>query len=365
MAITRTGKTTSFSSSVLSVLTTASITPTANALVIATLWYTRASSLAVEVPTCSGNGLTWVLVKNLQLGANLDCGVATFAALGSAPSPGPVTFTFSNAHGEFLWEIGEYTGPEISTTQPYGNVASAQTTSPATSASPLTITMGAFSSASNRPYGVGVNRGSTLSGEASWTSLESDGWGSPVPIIGISRWHPTVADTTFDVFESGAGTSTPKGGYAFEIGTVPPPLTGTARLTQLVAETLILPAPPPARLTQLVVETLGSLAPSISTARLTQLVAETLTAIPPSPERVTQLVAELLNTVPNSPLAATQVAAEILLALPPQPNQARVTQFACELIVVRAMPGGCVVDFPTDDAPSKDGCSVDFPVRPI
>lgn len=81
--------------------------------------------------------------------------------------------------------------------------------------------------------------------------------------------------------------------------------------------------------------------------------------------RSTQVVVEVLNVVPASPLHATQVAAEIVLALPPQPNEARVTQLACELIVVRAMPGGCVVDFPTEDAPAADGCSVIFPVLPV
>ena len=83
-------------------------------------------------------------------------------------------------------------------------------------------------------------------------------------------------------------------------------------------------------------------------ASTTQLFASTVAAA--QPLRATQLVAELLDVVPASPLAATQLLAETLLALPPQPDQARVTQLVCELIVIAyEQPVGCPTDnFPID-----------------
>lgn len=64
--------------------------------------------------------------------------------------------------------------------------------------------------------------------------------------------------------------------------------------------------------------------------------------------RVSQLVVETLDVIPNSPLAVTQVAAEILYA---NANEARVTQLACELIVIAYEPEACsgsTATFPID-----------------
>jgi hypothetical protein len=138
-----------------------------------------------------------------------------------------------------------------------------------------------------------------------------------------------------------------------------------ARVTQLVVETLSHEPPSVPRVTQLVVETLSSLVATAADARVTQLVVETLTAtpVPRVPLRATQLLAEVLQTVPNSPLAATQVAAEVILALPPQPDQTRVTQLLCEVIVVPRVPV-CATDFPVDLVTDGDSCPVTFPVKP-
>lgn len=82
------------------------------------------------------------------------------------------------------------------------------------------------------------------------------------------------------------------------------------------------------------------------------------------PVAVTQLLAEVFQIVPHSPLAATQVAAELLLALAPQPDQARVTQLCCEVIVVPRVTV-CRTDFPIDPMIDAVSCPVSFPTTAI
>lgn len=184
-------------------------------------------------------------------------------------------------------------------------------------------------------------------------------------------------------------------------------LTGTPQLTQLVAETLILPSPPPARLTQLVAEILSTVGATAAPARLTQLVAEVLTFVPPvTPARLTQLVTELLTLQPPPapgrvtqvpvelatqyaapPARTTQLPVEIALqyasaVLPARVSQlpveialqyaaaslpARVSQVALEIIYPFGCyvyaPPGCPPDFPVDAAPPTNGCIVSLTER--
>src|SRR3990167_9125246 len=67
--------------------TTASITPTANALVIAVVHGRRASG-DMPSPTLSGNGLTWVEIGNDDIGGNRQ--TAMFRAMVASPSAGAV-----------------------------------------------------------------------------------------------------------------------------------------------------------------------------------------------------------------------------------------------------------------------------------
>jgi hypothetical protein len=134
-------------------------------------------------------------------------------------------------------------------------------------------------------------------------------------------------------------------------GSLPAP---ALRLSQLPIEILRSPgtaeAPPTAaRLSQLPLEVLrAAIVVSTTPVRVSQLPIEILRAVPPAPILVTQLAAELLSVVPNSPLAVTQLAAEIVYA---NANEARVTQLACELIVIVYEPPACsgsTATFPID-----------------
>ncbi len=214
MSLSVTVKTRSFSGGSSTTATTSSITPTADTLQTATLWYYRASGVA-EVPTCTGNGLTWVVVKNLILDGDASA-VVTFAAIGSSPSSGAVTFTFSNAHQEYLWEVLEWSGSPLNPSDPYGNVAFVNTVGPHDSGSPLTVTGSAFANSDNRPYMVAANASTMgLSVEAGWTNLHGDFWAH---ISGRSAWQSSAPDNSCTFWQNSNIDSTGLGGYAFEIG---------------------------------------------------------------------------------------------------------------------------------------------------
>jgi hypothetical protein len=86
---------------------TASVTPTGNALILAVI----ASDFGGRgnVPTASGNGLTWEIVRTVAYGAN---GTLTlFRAMGVSPSSGAITFDFDGqSQTDFAWSVAEYTG---------------------------------------------------------------------------------------------------------------------------------------------------------------------------------------------------------------------------------------------------------------
>lgn len=137
---------------------TASITPTANALVIATVISRRGDSGEPTEPTASGNGLTWVSLGS----AYTDTGGASrkkvtwFRAMGSSPSAGAVTFSFSETQTSFTWAIDEFTGVDTSGTNGSGAIVQSvinnqdSSTGAATS---NTATLAAFGSANNATYG--------------------------------------------------------------------------------------------------------------------------------------------------------------------------------------------------------------------
>lgn len=100
--------------------TTASISPVADALIIADVVVTKTAS-GVEVPTLSGNGLTWVLVESQEVSAGTKM-MARYRAMGASPSAGAVTITCSATHMSAVWSIRQYTGVNTSGTNGSGAV---------------------------------------------------------------------------------------------------------------------------------------------------------------------------------------------------------------------------------------------------
>lgn len=98
---------------------TASITPTANHLVLAAIAVESAG--AQEIPTLSGCSLTWVQV------GTIDGGVATqrltvFRALGASPTTGVLTVAISATQVRCKWSVVEFADIDTSGTDGSGAV---------------------------------------------------------------------------------------------------------------------------------------------------------------------------------------------------------------------------------------------------
>lgn len=118
MAITAALLTANSDTTDLSSYASASITPTANALILAAV--TNRGAGSEETPTASGNGLTWVEVASAVEGTGVRTTV--FRAMGASPSAGAVTFAFGATQTACVWSICEFAGVDTSGTDGSGAV---------------------------------------------------------------------------------------------------------------------------------------------------------------------------------------------------------------------------------------------------
>ena len=209
---------------------TASITPTANKLVILTVWaFAQAGSTPFYSPSSvTGNGLTWVEIGHQDyfpddVGAptvNLHCRVSMYRAMGASPTAGSITINYSGTLPDGIsWSVTEFDGTDVSGTNGSGaivQVVGAQ--SMAIPAPNLTVNMAALTSASNTtlaafggPWDNAAGAAITLSPGTGYTSLATGGgnwlyWLSEVKLAGDNT--PSVTST---------GAAEALGGMAIEI----------------------------------------------------------------------------------------------------------------------------------------------------
>lgn len=89
---------------------TPSYTPTSNALLLVSF----VADFGLTVNSITGNGLTWSLVKSNQIGG-LAGTLYVYRALGSAPTTGPLTVTFSaNSTKGCLMSVVQFSGCDTS-----------------------------------------------------------------------------------------------------------------------------------------------------------------------------------------------------------------------------------------------------------
>jgi len=135
--------------------TTASITPTSNRLILLAV-ASRVSGGGNNVPTATGNGLTWQLVKTVKEAASWNM-ITLFRAMGSSPSTGAITIDF-NAQTQLsaIWSVTEYAGIDTSGINGSGAIVQ-NATNTGVAVTSLTATLAAFSSTGNATYGVMVS----------------------------------------------------------------------------------------------------------------------------------------------------------------------------------------------------------------
>jgi len=198
MAVTATHLVTSRGTTDTTVYTTASITPTANRLVLAFISSKQFGSGTVAAPTLSGNGLTWVLAATVSGTTNSDGWL--FRAMGASPSAGGVTITFSATQSNCNWSISEFAGVDTGGTN--GSAAIVQTAVQQTnSATSCTVTLGTFGAAGNATFGGFHYGGNAVISAGSGFTLLGGANGTGAANAIMTEWR-SGNDTSVDASQS-------------------------------------------------------------------------------------------------------------------------------------------------------------------
>lgn len=206
--------------------TTASITPTANRLVLA---FTMVNDTGANPsqPTLSGNGLTWIFAAD-RVWDSSRRRITVFRAMTASPSAGIVTIDCgATTHEGCGWSINEFAG--IDTGGTHGSAAVIQSLSNFDDGVPetLEVTLGAFGDAANATFGAfaidGISH-SVVQG-AGFTELSDDELTGGVGTI-YTEWR-NDNDISVDISWT---TGDDCAGMAVEIGAAPVPQTGKVRV---------------------------------------------------------------------------------------------------------------------------------------
>lgn len=211
---------TSFNAGGITSATTASITPSANNLILITITSRNGASTDPNHATVSGCSLTWVEVNSVayDTGGTSRRRLTVLRALGT-PTTGSLTIDFAGQSQTSIdWVVDQFSG--VDTTGTNGSGAVVQTASNAdvtATAHALTVTLAAFSSVNNATWGGfatgGVASNTTRVG-AGFTSLGTDRDSNGDEAI-LTEFN-SANDTTVD-FDLSDAFNTELGGIAVEI----------------------------------------------------------------------------------------------------------------------------------------------------
>lgn len=194
--------------------TSASITPTANNLVLVTV-VSRTSSGDPNHPTLTGNSLTYVEIASANYdNTGTQKRVTLFRAMGSSPTSGTIAIDFAGqTQTDIKWSVDQASGTDTSGTNGSGAIVQSATNADTSNlATALTVTLAAFSSTNNATYGgfgKGGSGGHTVG--SGFTQLSNE---TSAGAITVSTQWRVDNDTTVDVTSSEAGE---QGGIAIEI----------------------------------------------------------------------------------------------------------------------------------------------------
>lgn len=241
MAIARSALTSGSSATNGTSYSSASITPTANNLVLLAVFGEATVDGNDGFPSSvSGNGLTWVKIG--EAAGDTFSDVSLWRAMGSSPSAGTIDLTFATTQTGVLWAIQEFSGIDTGGTNGSAAVVQFATTAGGSGANFL-VTLAAFSNANNATFGafgsytdsINVMTHTPGSGftELYDQELNPDAWKDTL----YTEWR-TGNDTTVDATMSQVADA--YGGIAIEIkeaaaGTVVNGTTASLVLTEYVA----------------------------------------------------------------------------------------------------------------------------------
>lgn len=219
-AVSYTHKTTSGATNNTTSYTIASTTPTANALIL--LWVdNRNASGAPDTPTITGNNLTWVQATTTTHHAATagDRRFTLFRAMGSSPTAGTTTISYTNNQNNVGWTMVEFAGVDTSGTNGSGAIAQS-TSSISDDTADITITLNTFSGTSNITAGGFVNIDNSQAIVAGSGFTIAGQWQATGENLSVASEVQLANDTTVDA-SIGSGT-TRWGGIAVEVVAAPP-----------------------------------------------------------------------------------------------------------------------------------------------
>ena len=167
--VTGTTLTTSSSGAGGSSFNTASISPTANSLVLVA---TRSNvGTTPNIPTITGASMTWVEITNTLFSSD-NGQISLFRSLSSSPGSGALTIDFAGqSQDQIHWQISEFANVDRSGTNGSGAIVQSTTTT-ASSVTTITATLSAFSSVNNATYGcIGANNTKVFTAGSGFTEL--------------------------------------------------------------------------------------------------------------------------------------------------------------------------------------------------
>lgn len=127
---------------------TASITPTANRLVLAVI--SSSAAALPNAPTLSGNSITWVQITTVTQSV---VRTTIFRGMVASPTSGTVTIDFAGqTQSHCTWSISEFAGANVSGTNGSGAIVQSATNLTAAATS-LTVTLAAFANTNNATLG--------------------------------------------------------------------------------------------------------------------------------------------------------------------------------------------------------------------
>ncbi len=138
--------------------TTASVTPSANKLLLLSVSSRTNITADPNIPTITGNGLTWVQVATLLWDATSGSRKRTtiYRALGASPSSGTIVIDLGGqVQTNIIWILDEFSGMDATGSD--GANAIVQVVSQLGGTTSRSLTMAAFASATNATYGSHVN----------------------------------------------------------------------------------------------------------------------------------------------------------------------------------------------------------------
>lgn len=188
---------------------TLSWTPPANTLLI-TAYLGSVALGSSNIPTCTGNGLTWTHRGSQQFNSNINR-VGFFTAMGASPTTGSTVVNFAGQDQNYIClGVAVVTESIAVEADAFRNLVS----SSATGTTPTT-TLGAFADSRNATVGiVGVANDTAVTPEAGWTELFERQEADSIVIDGTLAFQYILAN---DTSPSASIASNPWGMLGFEL----------------------------------------------------------------------------------------------------------------------------------------------------